>query len=232
VSGAPIGIVRFPGTNCDQDVFDAVAATDGARAVWLWHKETDLAGVRGIVLAGGFSYGDYLRAGAIARFSPIMERVIRFAEAGGPVLGICNGFQILTEAGLLPGALMRNARLSFVCREQWLRIDSDDTPFTRHFQRGQLVRFPVAHGEGNYVADQETLERLEGEGRVVFRYVDETGEATAAANPNGSARNIAGVAGERRNVVGLMPHPDRAMSLLLGSDDGRGVFRGLAEAAA
>jgi phosphoribosylformylglycinamidine synthase len=184
------------------------------------------------VLAGGFSYGDYLRAGAIARFSPIMERVIRFAEAGGPVLGICNGFQILTEAGLLPGALMRNARLSFVCREQWLRIDSDDTPFTRHFQRGQLVRFPVAHGEGNYVADQETLERLEGEGRVVFRYVDETGEATAAANPNGSARNIAGVAGERRNVVGLMPHPDRAMSLLLGSDDGRGVFRGLAEAAA
>jgi phosphoribosylformylglycinamidine synthase len=232
VSGAPIGIVRFPGTNCDQDVFDAVAATEGARAVWLWHKETDLAGVRGIVLAGGFSYGDYLRAGAIARFSPIMERVIRFAEAGGPVLGICNGFQILTEAGLLPGALMRNARLSFVCREQWLRIDSDDTPFTRHFQRGQLVRFPVAHGEGNYVADQETLERLEGEGRVVFRYVDETGEATAAANPNGSARNIAGVAGERRNVVGLMPHPDRAMSLLLGSDDGRGVFRGLAEAAA
>ena len=232
MSGAPIGIVRFPGTNCDQDVFDAVAATEGARAVWLWHKETDLAGVRGIVLAGGFSYGDYLRAGAIARFSPIMERVIRFAEAGGPVLGICNGFQILTEAGLLPGALMRNARLSFVCREQWLRIDSDDTPFTRHFQRGQLVRFPVAHGEGNYVADQETLERLEGEGRVVFRYVDETGEATAAANPNGSARNIAGVAGERRNVVGLMPHPDRAMSLLLGSDDGRGVFRGLAEAAA
>jgi phosphoribosylformylglycinamidine synthase len=232
VSGTPIGIVRFPGTNCDQDVFDAVAATDGARAVWLWHKETDLAGVRGIVLAGGFSYGDYLRAGAIARFSPIMERVIRFAEAGGPVLGICNGFQILTEAGLLPGALMRNARLSFVCREQWLRIDSDDTPFTRHFRRGQLVRFPVAHGEGNYVADQATLERLEGEGRVVFRYVDETGEATAAANPNGSARNIAGVAGERRNVVGLMPHPDRAMSMLVGSDDGRGVFRGLVEAAA
>jgi phosphoribosylformylglycinamidine synthase I len=232
VSGTPIGIVRFPGTNCDQDVFDAVAATDGARAVWLWHKETDLAGVRGIVLAGGFSYGDYLRAGAIARFSPIMERVIRFAEAGGPVLGICNGFQILTEAGLLPGALMRNARLSFVCREQWLRIDSDDTPFTRHFQRGQLVRFPVAHGEGNYVADQETLERLESEGRVVFRYVDEGGDATAAANPNGSARNIAGVAGERRNVVGLMPHPDRAMSLLVGSDDGRGIFRGLVEAAA
>ena len=232
MSGVPIGIVRFPGTNCDQDVFDAVAATDGAQAVWLWHKDRDLADVRGIVLAGGFSYGDYLRAGAIARFSPIMERVVGFAESGGPVLGICNGFQILTEAGLLPGALMRNARLSFVCREQWLRIESDDTPFTRHFQRGQLVRFPVAHGEGNYVADEATLERLEREGRVVFRYVDETGEATAAANPNGSARNIAGVAGERRNVVGLMPHPDRAMSLLVGSDDGRGVFRGLVEAAA
>ena len=232
MSGTPIGIVRFPGTNCDQDVFDAVGATDGARPVWLWHKETDLAGVSGIVLAGGFSYGDYLRAGAIARFSPIMERVIRFAEAGGPVLGICNGFQILTEAGLLPGALMRNARLSFVCREQWLRIDSDDTPFTRHFRHGQLVRFPVAHGEGNYVADEKTLDLLEGEGRVVFRYVDETGAATAAANPNGSARNIAGVAGERRNVVGLMPHPDRAMSLLVGSDDGRGIFRGLVEAAA
>jgi phosphoribosylformylglycinamidine synthase len=232
VSSVPIGVVRFPGTNCDQDVFDAVASTEGARAVWLWHKGADLAGVRGIVLAGGFSYGDYLRAGAIARFSPIMEPVIRFAEAGGPVLGICNGFQILTEAGLLPGALMRNARLSFVCREQWLRVDSDDTPFTRHFHHGQLVRFPVAHGEGNYVADEDTLERLEAEGRVVFRYVDDTGEATAAANPNGSARNIAGVAGERRNVVGLMPHPDRAMSLLVGSDDGRGVFRGLVEAAA
>ena len=232
MNGVPIGIVRFPGTNCDQDVFDAVAAIDGARPVWLWHKETGLGGVRGIVLAGGFAYGDYLRAGAIARFSPIMERVIAFARSGGPVLGICNGFQILTEAGLLPGALMRNAGLCFICREQWLRIDSTATPFTRHFTAGQLVRFPVAHGEGNYIADEETLGRLEGEGRVVFRYVDESGEATAAANPNGSARNIAGIADERGNVVGLMPHPDRAMSQLVGSEDGRGVFRGLLEAAA
>ncbi len=232
MTGVPIGIVRFPGTNCDQDVFDAVTSIEGARPVWLWHKETELQGVRGIVLAGGFAYGDYLRAGAIARFSPIMERVIAFARSGGPVLGICNGFQILTEAGLLPGALMRNAGLRFVCREQWLRVDSAATPFTRHFTDGQLVRFPVAHGEGNYVADEETLDRLEGEGRVVFRYVDESGQATAAANPNGSARNIAGIADEGGSVVGLMPHPDRAMSLLVGSEDGSGVFRGLLEAAA
>jgi len=232
VSGVPIGVVRFPGTNCDQDVFQAVLAVAGASPVWLWHKERDLAGVRGIVLAGGFAFGDYLRAGAIARFSPIMEQVIRFAESGGPVLGICNGFQILTEAGLLPGALMRNDRLTFVCREQWLRVESVATPYTRHSRPGQLVRYPVAHGEGNYVADEAALDRLEGEGRVVFRYVDEAGAATPAANPNGSARGIAGIVNEGGNVLGLMPHPDRAMSLLVGSDDGRGVFRGLVEAAA
>ena len=232
MSGIPIGVVRFPGTNCDQDVFDAVAATQGARPVWLWHKETGLQGVRGIVLAGGFSYGDYLRAGAIARFSPIMERVVAFAKSGGPVLGICNGFQILTEAGLLPGALMRNDRLTFVCRDQWLQVDGVATPFTASLQARRIVRFPIAHGEGNYVADDATLDRLEAEGRVVFRYVDERGTATAAANPNGSARGIAGIASGNGRVLGLMPHPDRAMSLLVGSDDGRAVFRGLLEAAA
>ncbi|HEY7472775.1 MAG TPA: phosphoribosylformylglycinamidine synthase subunit PurQ [Gemmatimonadota bacterium] len=232
MTAVPIGIVRFPGTNCDQDVFDAVSATDGARPVWLWHKDTALGGVRGIVLAGGFSFGDYLRAGAIARFSPIMERVVAFAEAGGPVLGICNGFQILTEAGLLPGALMRNDRLTFVCREQPLRVDGAANPFMRHYREGQVVRFPVAHGEGNYAADADTLDRLEAEGRVVFRYVDESGAVAPEANPNGSARSIAGVVNERGNVLGLMPHPDRAMSPLLGSEDGRAIFRGLVEAAA
>ncbi len=232
MTAVPIGVVRFPGTNCDQDVFDAVGSVPGARPVWLWHKERDLAGVRAIVLAGGFAYGDYLRAGAIARFSPIMEEVIRFAEAGRPVLGICNGFQILTEAGLLPGALMRNDRLTFVCRPQWLRIESTSTPFTRHYHAGERVRFPVAHGEGNYVAPPDVLDRLEAEGRVVFRYVDERGAVTLESNPNGSARSIAGVADETGNIVGLMPHPDRAIEALVGSDDGLRVFRGLLEAAA
>lgn len=232
MTAVPIGVIRFPGTNCDQDVFDAVGSVSGARPVWLWHKERDLAGVRAIVLAGGFAYGDYLRAGAIARFSPIMEEVIRFAERGRPVLGICNGFQILTEAGLLPGALMRNDRLSFVCRPQWLRIDSTATPFTRHYRPGELVRFPVAHGEGNYVAPPAVLDRLEAEGRVVFRYVDEHGQATPEGNPNGSARSIAGIADETGNIVGLMPHPDRAMESLVGSDDGIRVFQGLLEAVA
>lgn len=232
MSRIPIGVVRFPGTNCDQDVWDAVASVEPSRPVWLWHKEPDLKGVRAIVLAGGFSYGDYLRAGAIARFSPIMEEVVRFARSGGPVLGICNGFQILTEAGLLPGALMRNDRITFVCRPQWLRVESNDNPFMRQYAEGALVRFPIAHGEGNYVAAPELLDRLEGEGRVVFRYVDASGERTSASNPNGSLHDIAGIVSERGNVLGLMPHPDRAMDKLLGSADGRGVFRGLLEAAA
>lgn len=232
MSPVPIGVVRFPGTNCDRDVWDAVSAIERTRPVWLWHKDTDLAGVRGVVLAGGFAYGDYLRAGAIARFSPIMEEVIRFARAGGPVLGICNGFQILTEAGLLPGALMRNARLTFVCRPQWLKIENASTRFTDRYEAGELVSFPVAHAEGNYQADDSTLDRLEREGRVVFRYVDETGAATDYANPNGSARNIAGIVNEDGNVLGIMPHPDRAMEELVGSADGIGVVRGLVEAAA
>jgi phosphoribosylformylglycinamidine synthase len=232
VSTVSIGVVRFPGSNCDQDVFDAVTATPGARATWLWHKDSEMDGVRAVVLPGGFSYGDYLRVGAIARFSPIMEPIIRFAERGGPVLGICNGFQILAEAGLLPGALVRNQGLTFVCRPQWLRVEATDTACTRAYERGQLVRFPVAHGDGNFVADEGTLDRLETEGRVVFRYVDQEGRPTPEANPNGSARAIAGVTNERRNVVGVMPHPDRAMDLLVGSNDGRGVFRSLMEAAA
>jgi phosphoribosylformylglycinamidine synthase len=232
VTRLPIGVVRFPGSNCDQDVFDAIEATPGAVAVWLWHKDVALRGVRAIVLPGGFSYGDYLRVGAIARFSPIMEAVIRFARAGGPVLGICNGFQILTEAGLLPGALVRNDRITFVCRPQWLRVEAVDTACTRAYREGQLVRYPVAHGDGNYTADEGTLDRLEAERRVVFRYVDAEGRRTREANPNGSARDIAGVTNEGRNVVGVMPHPDRAMDALVGSADGRGAFRSLVEAAA
>jgi len=229
---APIGVVRFPGTNCDRDVWDAVAAIEGSRPVWLWHKETDLADVRGVVLAGGFAYGDYLRAGAIARFSPIMDEVIRFARDGGPVLGICNGFQVLAEAGLLPGALTRNAGLTFVCRMQWLRVENSATAFTRAYEQEARIRLPIAHAEGSYQADPETLDRLEAERRVVFRYVDETGRATPEANPNGSARNIAGIVNAEGNVLGLMPHPDRAMLDLLGSDDGVGVMRGFVEAAA
>ena len=227
-----IGVVRFPGTNCDEDVWHAVSAAAGARPVWLWHKETDLQGARAIVLAGGFAYGDYLRAGAIARFSPIMDEVIRFANAGGPVLGICNGFQVLAEAGLLPGAMLRNDRLSFVCRPQWLRVESTATPFTSEYAEGALVQFPVAHAEGCFYADTDMLDRLEGERRVVFRYVDAAGAMTAEANPNGSARSIAGITNEARNVLGLMPHPDRAMEELLGSSDGRAMFTALAEAAA
>ena len=227
-----IGVVRFPGTNCDRDVYDAVGAIEGSEPVWLWHKDRGLKSVRGIVLAGGFSFGDYLRAGAIARFSPIMEEVVAFARRGGPVLGICNGFQILTEAGLLPGALMRNDRITFVCRDQWLKVESADTPFTAPYEPGALVRYTVAHAEGNYVADPDVLDRLEDEGRVVYRYVDETGAATAEANPNGSLRNIAGIANEAGNVMGLMPHPDRAMDERLGSADGAPVFRGLVETAA
>ncbi len=232
MSRIPIGVVRFPGSNCDQDVFDAVEKTAGARAVWLWHKDPSVGDVRAIVLPGGFSYGDYLRVGAVARFSPVMEAVARFARGGGPVLGICNGFQILTEAGLLPGALVRNARLTFVCRPQWLRVEAADTACTRAYREGDLVRYPVAHGDGNFVADVATLDRLEAQRRVVYRYVDGLGRATAEANPNGSARNIAGVTNEARNVVGVMPHPDRAMGALVGSADGRGAFTSLVEAAA
>jgi len=228
----PIGIVRFPGTNCDQDVFDAVATVELACPVWLWHKETDLRGVKGVVLAGGFSYGDYLRAGAIARFSPIMKEVVRFASDGGPLLGICNGFQILTEAGLLPGALMRNDRLTFICRPQSVKVETADTLFTRQYESGQVVSLPVAHAEGNFAADPDVIDRLEDERRVVFRYVDYRGDNGPDSNPNGSINDIAGVINERGNVLGLMPHPDRAMDRVLGSADGRGLFQGLVEAAA
>ena len=221
------GIVRFPGSNCDADCARAVTEGLGEEAVYIWHKQTSLGDVDAVLLPGGFSYGDHLRAGAIARFSPIMPAVVAFAESGGPVVGICNGFQVLCEAHLLPGALIRNHGLRFRHVEVTLRVECADTVLTIGCERGRLLRLPIAHGEGQFVADDETLARLEGDGRVVFRYVDGDGRATDAANPNGSQCNIAGICNSAGNVVGLMPHPERATSPLLGSDDGLALFRSL-----
>ena len=223
------GIVRFPGSNCDEDAFHAIADTLGHEAVYLWHKDHDLQGVDLVIPPGGFSYGDYLRAGAIARFSPIMQEVVAHAKRGGLVLGICNGFQIACEAGLLPGALLRNVSLRFVSAPVTLRVDSINTQFTNQYHVGQLVRIPVAHGDGRYTADGDTLARLEGEGHVVFRYVDATGHATDAANPNGSMRNIAGIVNHEGNVLGMMPHPERALEPALGSTDGLPLFQSILE---
>lgn len=219
-------VITFPGSNGDYDLYKA-AQQVGFETSFVWHRERGLKGFDVILLPGGFSYGDYLRAGAIARMSPIMEDVIAFAGAGGPVLGICNGFQILCEAGLLPGALVRNNVLRFQSKDIRVRVERTDTPFTSDFSRGQVLTIPIAHGEGNYEADRPTLERLEDEGRVVFRYVDRTGEPTEGANPNGSWHNIAGITNESGNVLGMMPHPERAMEKLLGSDDGVALFTSL-----
>ncbi len=214
------GIVTFPGSNCDYDAFHAITEILGEEAVYLWHKDHDLQGSDVIILPGGFSYGDYLRAGAIARFSPIMNEVVSHAKSGGPVLAICNGFQIACEAGLLPGALMRNSHLQFVSDAVRIRVENTDTMFTNLYERGEVLRIPVAHGDGRFVANEETLDQLESEGRVVFRYCDAAGNTTKEANPNGSERNIAGIINEGGNVLGLMPHPERACSPLLGSSDG------------
>jgi phosphoribosylformylglycinamidine synthase len=214
------GIVTFPGSNCDYDAFQAVTDILGEEATYLWHKDHDLQGSDVIILPGGFSYGDYLRAGAIARFSPIMREVIAHAKAGGPVLGICNGFQIACEAGLLPGALMRNSHLQFASAEIRIRVENSDTMFTNLYEQGDVLRIPIAHGDGRFVAPPAVLEELEGEGRVVFRYTDADGNVSVEANPNGSERNIAGIINEGGNVLGMMPHPERACSPLLGSSDG------------
>ena len=222
-----VAVITFPGSNCDYDLYKA-AQQVGADATFVWHRERGLDGYDAVLLPGGFSYGDYLRAGAIARMSPVMEDVIDFAKKGAPVVGICNGFQILCEAGLLPGALVRNASLLFAGKDVRLRVERRDTLFTSDYQPGQILRVPIAHGEGNYEADEATLERMEGEAHVVFRYVDVDGKATDAANPNGSVRNIAGIINEYGNVLGMMPHPERAMEELLGSTDGIVVFTSLA----
>lgn len=223
------GIVTFPGSNCDYDAYHAVIDQLGERAVYLWHKSRDLEGVDVVILPGGFSYGDYLRAGAIARFSPIMHEVASHARRGGPVIGICNGFQILCEAHLLPGALMRNSGLKFVSKPVHLRVENTDTLFTHRYEPGQVLRMPIAHGEGRYVADRATLERLDNEGRVVFRYVDAHGGLTAEANPNGSLHAIAGIVSAEGNVLGMMPHPERAVEPILGSVDGLGIFHSVLE---
>lgn len=218
------GIVTFPGSNCDYDAYHAIVDQLGEEAVYLWHKSRDLAGIDVVILPGGFSYGDYLRPGAIARFSPIMTEVVTHAKRGGPVLGICNGFQIACEAGLLPGALLRNESLRFVSEPVRLRVENAETLFTNRYERGQIVTMPIAHGDGRYTAEEDTLDRLEGEGRVVFRYVPGDGDADEYWSPNGSMRGIAGIVGAGGNVLGLMPHPERAVESFLGSSDGLGLF--------
>jgi phosphoribosylformylglycinamidine synthase len=221
------GIVTFPGSNCDYDAYRAAVDTLGEEAVYIWHKDHDLQGSDVIILPGGFSYGDYLRAGAIARFSPVMSEVVEYARKGGIVIGICNGFQIACEAGLLPGALLRNASLQFVSAPVLLRVENTDTLFTSAYDAGQIIRIPIAHGDGRYTADDSQLDELESSGRVVFRYVDKLGNATDESNPNGSARSIAGIVNAEGNVMGLMPHPERALDDLLGSSDGRGFFESI-----
>ena len=221
------GVVVFPGSNCDADALHAFKDVMGQPAVYLWHKDHDLAGVDCVVLPGGFSYGDYLRSGAIARFSPLMGDVRAFADRGGLVLGICNGFQVLLELGLLPGAMLRNKRLKFLCRHVTLRLENDRTRFTHKGRKGQLLNIPIAHFDGNYYAPPETLREIEDRGQVVFRYADAAGHATPEADVNGSLNNIAGLINARGNVLGMMPHPERAAESLLGSDDGRVIFESM-----
>jgi phosphoribosylformylglycinamidine synthase len=217
-------VVVFPGSNSDYDAWYAVSAVLGEPASLVWHKDTDLGGADAVILPGGFAHGDYLRTGAIARFSPIMAAVTDFAARGGPVLGICNGFQVLLEAGLLPGAMVRNRDIKFISRLVSVRVERTDTAFTAACAPGQVLRLPIAHGEGNYYAPPDVIAQLEAERRVVFRYVSEAGEVGEAGNPNGSINGIAGITNEARNVVGLMPHPERACEASLGSDDGRVVL--------
>ncbi|MDB4898341.1 MAG: Phosphoribosylformylglycinamidine synthase 1 [Gemmatimonadetes bacterium] len=221
------GIVTFPGSNGDYDAFRAPIEALGEEAVFLWHKDHDLQGADVVILPGGFSYGDYLRAGAIARFSPIMYEVQAHAKRGGPVVGFCNGFQIACEAGLLPGALQRNASLKFVCAPITVRVERTSTGFTTGYREGQLITLPIAHGDGRYTADDATLDRLEGEGQVVFRYQPDPLQAFEAYNPNGSMRDIAGIVNEQGNVLGMMPHPERAVDPLLGPADGLPLFESI-----
>ena len=224
------GVLVFPGSNCDQDTCHVMSELAGQPTVMLWHDSPSLENCDAILVPGGFAYGDYLRTGAIARFSPVMESVSRFAAGGGPVLGICNGFQILCEAGLLPGALLRNAGLKYICKQVYLRTDTADSAFTNQMRKGQVLRLPIGHMEGNYFCDPQILDVLEREDRIAFRYVNDQGEPTPEANPNGSLANIAGILNQQRNVLGMMPHPDRSSEEILGSADGFCIFASLLHA--
>lgn len=222
------GIIVFPGSNCDHDAYHVISKQVGQPVDFIWHRDTNLDSYDALIIPGGFSYGDYLRAGALARFSPVMESVKKFATSGRFVLGICNGFQILCEAGLLPGALIRNRNLHFICEHVFVRVESSETPFTSELQPKTVLRLPIAHAEGNYVCDEATLAELRSANRIIFRYCDGGGNVTSESNPNGSLDNIAGICNESRNILGLMPHPERACEDLLGSIDGRDIFRSLA----
>jgi phosphoribosylformylglycinamidine synthase subunit PurQ / glutaminase len=224
------GVIIFPGSNCDQDSYNAAIAATGQQATMLWHDSHDLQGADAIIVPGGFAYGDYLRTGAIAKFAPIMQEVKKFAASGGMVIGICNGFQILCEAGLLPGALMRNAGLKYICKFVDLRVENTETPFTNACKKGEVLRIPIGHMEGNYYCDPETLAALKRQNRIVFRYATPDGQITGEANPNGSLDNIAGICNEGGNVLGMMPHPDRCSEALLGSADGVKVFQSMVAA--
>ena len=224
------GVIVFPGSNCDHDAYHVVSKHVGQPVDFIWHKETDLDAYDAILIPGGFSYGDYLRAGALARFSPVMTAVKDFAADGKFVFGICNGFQILCESGLLPGALIRNADLHFVCKHVNVRVENDNTPYTSESENGRVLSLPVAHADGNYFCDEATFRELEENGQIVFRYCDADGEFTADSNPNGALSNIAGICNLDRNVLGMMPHPERACEELLGSNDGRDIFRSLTKA--
>jgi phosphoribosylformylglycinamidine synthase len=226
------GVLVFPGSNCDHDTYNVIAEVAHQPVCFLWHDSEDLKGVDAVIVPGGFAYGDYLRTGAIARFSPVMQAVKRFADGGGLVAGICNGFQILTESGLLPGALMRNAGLKYICKQVHLRVETTDSPFSNQLVKGEVLQLPIGHMEGNYFCDPEQLRELEAEDRIAFRYATPQGEITAEANPNGSLKNIAGILNKKRNVLGMMPHPDRSSELILGSEDGWKIFASMIEALA
>ena len=229
---ATVGVIVFPGSNCDHDAYHALKHVMDADVKFLWHKDTDVSGLDLIIVPGGFSYGDYLRSGAIARFSPIMQELITYAKKGGPVMGICNGFQILLEAGLIPGAMRHNEQLKFICKDVHIRVESTQSMYTSSLQKGQLLSIPVSHGEGNYYIDNDGLNELQDNDQVLFRYVNAHGETTPEANINGSIDHIAGITNKQKNVLGMMPHPERAIEKLLGKEDGKFIFESILQALA